>query len=688
MQSKKNSIIDILSKFITPTATLLLTLLSFALLSPKLGFYLDDWPQLYSLIKHGTEGIKEYFLYDGRPFGFWPDLFFYSLWGTNSLLWHLTNYILRWLVGVFFWLILCEIWPNHRREASWAAALFCVFPLFNQQSMGLTFIAHWSCYVLFMLSIYLMILGLKHPKDQIVLLLMAFLVNIPNLFTYENFIGVEFLRPIFIWLALPKTLESKKRLKTLLLYWIPFLVLTLVYIYWRLFLMDNLRTDTSPILFTNFASNPLTTIVNFLTIFVKDILFMILNVWFPVFSTEIIDFSLPSSVLSLGLASIVVLILIGLLIWDQKRNKSRAIENDKFFRSATLLGLVGIVFGCLPSWIIMRSVGDSTGMWNDRFGLAAMFGASLFIVGLLGWFLDGKRLKSEIILAILIGFSVGHNFSVSNDYRWSSIYANRLYSQLYWRAPYLKSGTAILSDNEFLPKFGVYPTSFAINLLYPSEKSFPKLDYWFFTIYKYFPGQVNQLVKGIPITQGHWYSKFETNSDQSIVVAWHPETSQCLWVLTNKDRYNPYLSANTKEALAASNLTQIESDTKAEFPQDLFGLEDKETWCYFYETADLARQNSDWMTILHLYEQANEKNLEPANQIEMMPFIEAILNVGNPAEALNITINADTRDPRIRQFLCDNWDRIAQKQLDNSEVQKAYQTLNKEFKCSKLLSTE
>ena len=66
-----------------PVLSLALTLLSYAVLSPSLSFYLDDWPQLYSLEIRGIEGIKQYFLFDGRPYGFWPDLMVYRIVGNQ-----------------------------------------------------------------------------------------------------------------------------------------------------------------------------------------------------------------------------------------------------------------------------------------------------------------------------------------------------------------------------------------------------------------------------------------------------------------------------------------------------------------------------------------------------------------------------------------------------------------------------
>lgn len=672
-----------------PLITLLLTLTSFGLLSPQLGFYLDDWPQLFSLVEQGSEGIKQYFLYDGRPFGFWPDLLFYSLWGTNPFLWHFANYLLRWLVGLFFWLTLIKIWPEHQREAGWAAAIFCVFPLFNQQSMGLTFIAHWCCYVLFMVSVFLMVLAVKQPRKRLLFLVLSFLINIPNLFTYENFIGVEFLRPLFLWFSLSDDIVSKKRIRKTLLYWVPFLILAITYVFWRLFVMENLRDDTSPTLLINLISQPVPTIVSFLTIFIKDVLYMILNVWFPTFSVDLIDFSVPSSNLALLITFVVASLLVGLLFWERSRALLKDEPRDNFNLYAVILGLAGIIFGCLPGWIIMRSVSDSGGIWNDRFGLPAMFGSSLMLVGLIGMLIGQNRLKREIILAIMIGFAVGHNFSITNDYRWASTYANRFFSQLSWRAPYIESGTAILADNEMLPKFGVYPTSFAINLLYPTVEASPKLDYWFFTLYKYFPDQVGQLASGIPIHQGHWYSTFDTDSRNSLVIAWHSDTSQCVWVLTENDRFNPYLSSNTVAALGASNLSRIDPvDTTTGFSENLFGRQNKNTWCYYYEKADLARQTGDWLTTVQLFAEAKEKKLKPSNQTEMMPFIEAFAHTGNSNDSVQLTIDAATKDPSLKLFLCDHWARIAGDLKGDVDVQNAAKLISAQFSCAEIMPKE
>ena len=157
-------------------------------------------------------------------------------------------------MGLGIWGTFTQIWSSHKREIFWVVQLFAVFPLFNQQSMGLTFIAHWFCYALFFLSLYLMVLAVRKPKYRLLLIALALAANAANLFTYENFIGVEFLRPVILWLAL-REIPRRQRIKQSLLYWLPFLALAIFYVVWRVFLMVNYR-GLDPTLFKSLLSEP------------------------------------------------------------------------------------------------------------------------------------------------------------------------------------------------------------------------------------------------------------------------------------------------------------------------------------------------------------------------------------------------------------------------------------------------
>ncbi|MBA4376721.1 MAG: hypothetical protein C0401_11190 [Anaerolinea sp.] len=154
-------------------------------------------------------------------------------------------------------------------------------------------------------------------------------------------------------------------------------------------------------------------------------------------------------------------------------------------------------------------------------------------------------------------------------------------------------------------------------------------------------------------------------------------------MLTKNDRYNPFLSANTVKALGASNLERIDPQGEEGLPsEDLFGQENKNTWCYYFEKADLARQTKDWPEVTRLYNEAETKGYEPGNGIEMMPFIEGFARTGGAKKSLQLTIDATKKTDNISPFLCDNWNRFALDLFDDASVQEAYQTFSKDYGCS------
>ncbi len=666
--------------------TLILVGLSFAINISSLTFYLDDWPKIYSYLVHGAEGIKTYWAYDDRPFAWWTDLLLFKIWGTNPVFWHLSTYLFRWFVGLGVWGVFSLIWPFNKREIFWVVLLFSVYPLFNQQSMGVTFNGLWICYVLFFLSLFLMVLAIKKPKYKFVLLAASLLIDIPSLITQEYYIGIEFIRPFIIWFALDKNSKGRM-LKKVLAYWSPFLMTTILYILWRITLMENIR-GLDPKLFSNFATSPLAPIFQLANFLLRDTIFMVMGVWTPTLDSSNIDITVPSYLFSMILVVFVGLSLaIFFLPGKSKVNKASDQPSlQPFLWQSMTLGVIGIILGCAPGWLIMRTVSDSNGIWNDRFGLAGMWAAALFIVSVLSYLFQGHRLRKELILIALIGLAVGHNYLTTNDFKWSSTWQRRFFNQLLWRAPYIKPQTSIMSANELFPKMGVYPTSYALNLLYPSAQPYPMLDYWFYTLQKYFPNNAAQLSIGIPLSEKKWFSEFEADSKNSLIINWTTANAHCLWILSNNDRYNPFLDQFTRLALPASNLDRIvnEKETAMQNPL-LFGGEDEHSWCYYYETADLARQFQRWDEVTDKYEEAESLGLHPAHAVELMPFIEGYAHAGDLEKAMQLTYDAMSRNEDMRNFLCDNWNRIAKDINLNPASNPEFDKFNQEERCFELI---
>lgn len=667
----------------TAITSFILIALSFALYLPSLGFYLDDWPQLYSLVVRGVDGIKTYFLFDDRPFGWWPDFLVFKVWGTNPLGWHLVNYLLRWFVGLGIWAIFTRIWRNHRKEIFWVVQLFAVFPLFNQQSMGLTFIAHWFCYVLFFLSLYLMLLATRETKWRIPLIILSLAASAINLFTYENFIGIEFLRPLLLWLMM-RDQPKRKRIKRTILFWLPFLTLAVFYVVWRVLLMQNIR-GLDPVLLSQLFKDPVNTILTLINFAIRDLTFMILAVWFPTVDPTTFDLSVPNLFYSYILAIVVGVSLTLLYINSQDDEDKLPFESSDLFRKELLLvGILGILFGCAPGWLVGKSV-TGADLWVDRFGLPAMWASPLVIIWIALSIGQQRPKVMKIILIVLIALAVGKNFSIVNDYKWSTIWQNRVMSQLKWRAPLVKPNTAFLSSYELFPKVGVYPTSYMLNILYPNTQELDIVDYWFFTIQKYFPDNKIDLVKGIEIYQGHWYSKFVSNSRDSLVLGWNTTNPHCLWILTENDRYNPGIDEATRLVLGASNLERVLTDQTIPWPdENLFGNENRNTWCYYYEKADLERQNGNWQEVVDLYSEAVNLGYKPTHGAEYIPFIEAYAHIGKADEAAILTDMAKKKNENMQNYTCDTWNRLASEITNDSLFDEQYRTISERDSCQDL----
>jgi hypothetical protein len=86
-------------------------------------------------------------------------------------------------------------------------------------------------------------------------------------------------------------------------------------------------------------------------------------------------------------------------------------------------------------------------------------------------------------------------------------------------------------------------------------------------------------------------------------------------------------------------------------PASVFGREPAHEWCYYYQKADLARQRGDWNEVLRLADEAANKNLNPYDLIEWMPFLQAYALNG---ETDNVTAVLDQiqSDEYVMQQAC------------------------------------
>ena len=92
------------SNFTFPLFLLVISILAYGILIPRLGFYSDDWIFIFTYNKIGPAGITQYFS-TNRPLWGWLFQVTLPLLGTIPWKWQLFALILRWLTGISIWIL-------------------------------------------------------------------------------------------------------------------------------------------------------------------------------------------------------------------------------------------------------------------------------------------------------------------------------------------------------------------------------------------------------------------------------------------------------------------------------------------------------------------------------------------------------------------------------------------------------
>ncbi len=91
------------------------------------------------------------------------------------------------------------------------------------------------------------------------------------------------------------------------------------------------------------------------------------------------------------------------------------------------------------------------------------------------------------------------------------------------------------------------------------------------------------------------------------------------------------------------------------FSTAVFGQPKTQTWCYFYEKADLARQFEDWSGVSSLYQQSQTLQLSPQHGAEYVPFILAAAHQQDWEQAARLTRTSAALTPDMEPMLCALW---------------------------------
>jgi hypothetical protein len=623
----------------------LVTVITYGVLLPRLGFYRDDWYLLSTAESQGAPGIVALFQID-RPLLGYLYAIAYRFLGVSPLAWQLVTLGLR-LAGnlVFLWLLRL-LWPEKPAQMLAVCLLFSVYPGYTVQPNAGVYSTDLAANAAALLSLTLTLKAIRstRPLSWIVLSILAGALELIYLGIFESAIGMEVARLALVWYALWQRdrtafrVTSMKALRADLLY----LLLAAGFAFWRLFVFQSTRRATNlDVLVGRYVALPVRSALSVLVETIKDVFETAYFAWSVPFYQFVASSDYRDLAAALGVALLVVvciLVTTGVSFGSDSGHEKQARRHLHM----VALGALIVVSALLPIDLAGRNVLFAD-QW-DRYTMYASSGVALLVGGIV--FTYFRAATRTVLLTILIGMSVVVHYFSAASYRdfWS--WQRDLWQQLVWRAPSLKSGTMLFVR---LP-VGGYQEGYEIygpaNMIY-------------------FPGQHLQIGGDVinPATAANLQlQKNREHFDRSVLVpdnyrnplvAVYPGSESCLHVLDGRKVELPGLIPDSLVADVAPysrvELIEVSAD-RASLPSFLEG-HTPWPWCHYYQRMDLARQRGDWAEVASLADEALSKDLTPEDVSEWMPALEAYATLGRTQDMRHAAAIIRSIDG-ARAFLC------------------------------------
>jgi hypothetical protein len=245
----------------------------------------------------------------------------------------------------------------------------------------------------------------------------------------------------------------------------------------------------------------------------------------------------------------------------------------------------------------------------------------------------------------------------------------------------LEVDTALLSNDVPLYYFSDNSLTALLNWTYAPENNSLDMPYLLDYISVRLGSGLPALSSGLPVTQDYSTLSFSGSTDETIAIFASPPS--CLRLLDRKlDDHYQRLPELLGRAAIISNLDQINFNQQTSPPTNIFGAEPKPDWCYYFEKADLARQQEDWEAIVAYGNLALELNDNPNESSERIPFIEGYAHTGDWMRALELShAMVSHGNDGVIPMLCDTWHRIAKTTPSYREREPVLQAIRTEYGC-------
>ncbi len=611
---------------------------SFGVLLANLGFFQDDWHHVYYAYHEGQDGLKAFFHTDSRPLAYGLYGLLFQVLGFDPERWHWLLLLLRFITALGVWVMARQLWPAENELTTWLALIFALHPVYTLQALSVAYTLHWVSYLAVISSFALMLLSARQTgKWRWFFAALALLVQAYHLLMMEYYAGLEIVRVLMLWLALPGQ-PIRERFRQTVWLLLPYLLMLGLYAFYRLSYSQIYGYDRfEPALLVRLSTNPLPVLVGLLQTLLRDTTYILISPWYTAIQPSVVDLERPSTWYILA-GSLVFALFFAIAISRLGTNRETKQHSEHLPLRLVGFGLLALLWAMLPSWLVGFEMFSKNPLWSSRLALPAMLGASMATVGAAFFFIQAP-VRRNLLLGLLLGIAFSSHLQTAREFKASWEKQLQFYWQLYWRAPALEPGTLLVADNEVLFFMGDSPTAYAINLLYSQTSTYSGVDYWFN------PGSKNIFL--IPFSQGQpaqfekYSSSFTATSQQVLALTFEPQQGQCLWLLRPPYHEIRFLTDEAYFWMAYSDIARVKPEPQSPPPAAIFGSEPAHTWCYYYQKADLAAQAQDWQETIRLWEAAHGNNYRPC--------VVGCRSIC-PASASGVTTSAVSNRPHLPPF--------------------------------------
>lgn len=637
-------------------AGILLTVIAALVYLPfvfRFGYYFDDWYIMFAAGARGAEAIREIYSID-RPAGALLMSPLYALFGANLLYYNLSAFAFRVLGALGVWTFCITLWPRERTFSFITSLLFLIYPGFLSQPNGITYQYYLAGLASATWSVAFTMQAVTTPHRSRAWFLHGFsiLLGLFYLSQIEWYIGFEAIRWTCIFLLTWREgASTRQKIIRAFQQGLPALLVPALFLAWRILFFDNERgaTDVGMQLGDVFLY-PLQTIFRWGYSQAQNMFETLVAAW--VIPLQQVGLVRDNTHRLIGLTLGVAAVALSFVMLRRMESQDTVTHADSSNSKSEMiwLGLAALVFGLAPVTLANREVWFPS---FSRYTLAASLGAAILIAA---WVSGLSKPSARWgILAIFILASVLTHYGNGLQYATQTQRTRDFWWQVAWRAPQFQTNTTLIANIASVSTEEDYFVWGPANFLYYPESQNDKLAQP--SLYAAVLNK-NTVQKVLTRERQEYDNRrgiVTYKNYRNILILSQPSPSSCVHVI---DGLQPEFSTTESDSIRVigsfSELEHVLADETPHTPPPLvFGPEPPRGWCFFYQSADLARQRGDWEAVIGWGKEAQALGFAPSDLIEWMPFLQAYA-ITDDADRLAELVPVISAEPYIALQVCRN----------------------------------